>query len=129
MDDQSKPGTDIARRLDDLAADLACRLDRLETLLAAHASPTSDRLLTVAEKAAQLGRSPDYVRTHAEELGGIRQPTATTPGKRTRTLWRFPVTNPAVPRTPERAPVIQPLARRRPAVERRDLLPIRGRAA
>ena len=41
---------------------------------------------STAEVAAALGRGTDYVRDHAEELGGWK------PSKRPRAQWRFPVT-------------------------------------
>ena len=83
-----------------------------------------DRLLSVAEFAKLIGRSTDYVRAHAVDLGGVRQPTS---GRRA--LWRFPASaaaNGKHPASVPEPPARQPPRRRTRAIRRADLLPIRG---
>lgn len=114
--------TDGLGTLQQMAALLAridTRLARLEALVA---EPAVEPMLTVTQKARQLGTSEGYVREHAVELGAVELPTK--PG--TRRVLRFPTTTPVAPSQPPAPPVVRHA--RKPA-ERRDLLPIRGHAA
>lgn len=111
---------------DDQAAFAELIAARVVALLRDELPPT-ERLLTVAEFARLIGRSTDYCRQHALELGGIRQPTT---GKRI--LWRFPATTPTGASAPPQAtaPRLAPAPRRaRPSGRRAHLLPVKGRAA
>ena len=109
--------------LDALVADLHRRLDRLEAMLAeVRSGPSADGLLTVAEKASQLGCSTDTVRTYARELGGIELPTSGS-----RRHWRFPADSTLAPRSHREAPHPNPSRPKRRATARRDLLPISRR--
>lgn len=128
---QSKPGVGsdldaLAARLDALAQDLMRRLVAIEALLRAEAASPVGRLLSVRQKAAQLGCSTDFVRDHWRELGGIELPT-----EGSRRVLRFPVESPAAAPIAAAAPAPAPITRgpRRRPPARRDLLPVRGRAA
>ena len=44
---------------------------RVAALLSESAPATNGRLLTTREVARRLGRSPDFVRQHRAELGGV----------------------------------------------------------
>ena len=61
-------GADLIAVLGELVAEV--RELRREVALFREAPP-SERLLTVAEKAAELGRSHDWIRAHRDDLGAV----------------------------------------------------------
>ena len=64
----------------DVLAELVMEVRGLRREVAALRDPApADRLLTVAEKAAELGRSHDWVREHRRELGAVTVGTGPKP--------------------------------------------------
>src|SRR3954470_14400185 len=80
----------------------------------------TERWLSTAEVAAAFGRSPEWVRDHASELGGRKIGGPRAP-------WRFPATClGAVDRLSEVAEAPSPARRRRASRPAVALLPIRS---
>src|SRR3954464_12749760 len=109
----------IALRLD--PDDVEAIAERVAELLGAVSSPSaSERWLSTAEVAAAYGRSPEWVRDHASELGGRKIGGPRAP-------WRFPPTCvDGVDRAPTVAEAPVPARRRRVSRPAVALLPIRS---
>jgi hypothetical protein len=100
--------------------DLQAIVDGVRAAVVPTATSGAPRWLSTAEVALAFGRSQEWVRDHAAELGGRKIGGPRAP-------WRFPAEcldrreQASVP--PEPPPQSQPLRRRSSGVE---LLPIRG---
>jgi hypothetical protein len=109
----------IALRLD--PDDVEAIAERVAELLHREGQPAvSERWLSTAEVAAAFGRSPEWVRDHASELGGRKIGGRRAP-------WRFPGSClDAVDRATAVAEPPAPARRRRVSRSAAALLPIRG---
>src|SRR3954468_24979584 len=109
----------IALRLD--PDDVEAIAERVAEILGRETPSTaSDRWLSTAEVAAAFGRSPEWVRDHASELGGRKIGGPRAP-------WRVPATClGAAGRPPAVAEAPAPARRRRASRSAVALLPIRS---
>jgi hypothetical protein len=110
----------IALRLD--PDDVHAIAERVAELLGRGALPAaSERWLSTAEVAAAFGRSPEWVRDHAPELGGRKIGGPRAP-------WRFPVSclDAGVDRATTVPEPPAPARRRRASGRSVALLPIRS---
>ena len=108
----------IAPRLD--PDDVEAIAERVAELLGRGAPTATERWLSTAEVAAAFGRSPEWVRDHASELGGRKIGGPRAP-------WRFPATClDAVDRAPAVVEAPAPARRRRVSRPAVALLPIRS---
>src|SRR3954468_1381384 len=110
----------IALRLD--PDDVEAIAERVAEILGRETPSTaSDRWLSTAEVAGAFGRSPEWVRDHASELGGRKVGGPRAP-------WRFPSTclDAAADRSTAAAEPPPPVQRRRVSRPAVALLPIRG---
>lgn len=121
----------LLERLDGDSDTLDRLAERLADRVLQHVDDKLGRLTTdlidTSELAKRLGRSVEFVRDHADELGVVR--IGDGPKPRLFFRWPPPVTAPAPPAEPTRASVAKPApARRRRRDAGSDLLPIRGQS-
>ena len=107
----------IGRRLD--PDDVEAIAERVAELLGRGAPITTERWLSTAEVAAAFGRSAEWVRDHASELGGRKIGGPRAP-------WRFPTACLGAVDRPPAVEALAPVRRRRSSRPAVALLPIRS---